>query len=295
MSDQPADSMTSPIDIEEKKPAEAKTGTDWFAEIRGIVWLVLAVLGFHSLIAKPFYIPSESMMPTLITGDRLVVTKYPYGWSYVSPSFHILPFIQGRLFGKLPERGDIVILKPPTVDTDYIKRVIGLPGDRLEVRNGTIILNGVPVKREPMSPAMIRVDANVPCLNPDVARYRVTGPDGVLYCALPRVRETLPNGRSYDTLNVTENSGVDDYAAITIPADRIFVMGDNRDESADSRVEIYANGLGGPVPFENLGGRAEFITFSLDGTSKIWNPISWFTALRGGRAGTSLHPARAAE
>jgi signal peptidase I len=286
--------MTSPTDLPEPiaPAAEAKTGTDWWAEIRGIFWLVLAVLGFHSLIAKPFYIPSESMMPTLITGDRLVVTKYPYGWSYVSPSFHVLPFIGGRLFGKLPERGDIVILKPPTADTDFIKRVIGLPGDRLEVRGGVVILNGVPVKRVAMSPAMVRIDQNVPCADPNVARFRVTGADGVAYCALPRFRETLPNGRSYDTLDLGYFPEVDDYPAITIPADRIFVMGDNRDESADSRVPAYRNGLDGPIPFENLGGRAEFITFSLDGTSQIWNPISWFTALRGGRAGTSLHPTR---
>ena len=298
MSDQPADKMTSSIEIDEKAevapvaaPAE-KTGTDWWAEIRGIAWLVLAVLGFHSLIAKPFYIPSESMMPTLITGDRLVVTKYPYGWSYVSPSFHVLPFIRGRLLGKLPERGDIVILKPPTADTDFIKRVIGLPGDRLEVRGGTVILNGVPVKRVAMTPAMIPVDQNVPCDDPNTARFRVKGPDGVLYCALPRFRETLPNGRSYDTLDLGYIPEVDDYPAITIPPDHIFVMGDNRDESADSRVPAYRNGLDGPIPFENLGGRAEFITFSLDGSTKLWNPISWFTALRGGRAGTSLHPSK---
>ena len=292
MSDQPADNMTGPADIEETKPLEKKAGTDWFAEIRGIFWLVLAVLGFHSLIAKPFYIPSESMMPTLITGDRLVVTKYPYGWSYVSPSFHVLPFIRGRLFGTLPERGDIVILKPPTADTDFIKRVIGLPGDRLEVRGGTVILNGVPVKRVAESPAMIKIDQNVPCTDERVARFRVKAADGILYCALPRFRETLPNGRSYDTLDLGYFQDVDDYPAITIPPDSIFVMGDNRDESADSRVPAYRNGLDGPIPFENIGGRAEFITFSLDGSSQIWNPISWFTALRGGRAGTSLHPSR---
>jgi signal peptidase I len=294
VSDQPAETV-SPAETDESAtpPAQpAKAKTDWFAEIRGIVWLVLAVLGFHSFIAKPFYIPSESMMPTLITGDRLVVTKYPYGWSYVSPSFHVLPFIRGRLFGRLPERGDIVILKPPQADTDFIKRVIGLPGDRLEVRGGTVVLNGVPVKRVAESPAMIPVDTNVPCDQEQVAPFKITGPDGVLYCALPRFRETLPNGRSYDTIDLGYFSEVDDFPAITIPPDHIFVMGDNRDQSADSRVPAWRNGLDGPVPFENIGGRAEFITFSLDGTSKIWNPISWFTALRTGRAGTSLHPER---
>ena len=105
-----------------------KPATDWWAEIKSFAWLVLAVLAVWSFVAKPFYIPSESMMPTLIKGDRLVVTKYPYGWSYVSPApMHLLPFIHGRVFGKMPERGDIVILKPPTEDSDYIKRVIALP------------------------------------------------------------------------------------------------------------------------------------------------------------------------
>jgi len=111
-----------------------KQGTDWAAEGRGILWLVLGVLAFWCFIAKPFYIPSESMMPTLIKGDRLVVTKYPYGWSYVSPSFHVLPFMHGRLLGHLPERGDVVILTPPGGSSDYIKRVIGLPGDTIELR-----------------------------------------------------------------------------------------------------------------------------------------------------------------
>jgi len=295
VSDRPSDPMDNTSDLP-PQPADAspvrseKKGTDWWAEARGIFWLILAVLGFHSLVAKPFYIPSESMMPTLITGDRLVVTKYPYGWSYVSPSFHILPFIRGRLFGRLPERGDIVILKPPQSDTDFIKRVIGLPGDRIEVRGGVLVINSVPVKRAAESPAMIPIDANVPCDQPEVARFRVTGSDGKPYCALPRFRETLPNGRSYDTIDLGYMPEIDDYPATTVAPDHIFVMGDNRDQSADSRVPAYRNGLDGAVPFENIGGRAEFITFSLDGTTELLNPLSWIRALRGARAGTSLHP-----
>ena len=282
-------------DTEAEAPATnapAKQGTDWAAEGRGILWLVLGVLAFWCFIAKPFYIPSESMMPTLIKGDRLVVTKYPYGWSYVSPSFHVLPFMHGRLLGHLPERGDVVILTPPGGSSDYIKRVIGLPGDTIEVREGVVWLNGQQIPRVEGPPAMIPVDANVPCMSALEVPHRVTGKDGKLYCALPVYRETLPSGRTYNTIDMGVGASPgDDYGPVTVGPGQVFVMGDNRDESADSRYPIEEGGLGGPVPWENLGGRAEFITFSLDGTSAIWNPISWITALRGGRAGTNLHPA----
>ncbi|WP_414712821.1 signal peptidase I [Sphingomonas sp.] len=274
-------------------PAAAKKkGTDWAAEAKGIFWLILAVLGFHSFIAKPFYIPSESMMPGLLVGDRLVVTKYPYGWSFVSPTFHLLPYIHGRLFGRLPERGDVVIVSPPGEKQDYIKRVIGLPGDRIEMRNGTVILNGVPIKRSRPTPELIPVDENAPCSDLQFPGRLVTGPDGKPYCELPIVRETLPNGRSYDTIDLGA-SRADDFPPLTIPPNQVFLMGDNRDRSADSRVPLIEGGLGGPVPWENIGGRAEFITFSLDGTAEWYNPISWIEALRSGRAGTSLHPSEA--
>ena len=216
-----------------KKGAD-KPATDWVAEVKSFAWLILAVLAVWSFVAKPFYIPSESMMPTLIKGDRLVVTKYPYGYSYVSPApFHLVPFIEGRLFGRMPQRGDVVILKPPAEDSDYIKRVIALPGDRIEVREGVIILNGVPVPRVRMAPAMIPIDANVPCATLAEAGFRKTEADGKDYCELPRYRETLPNGVSYDTIDDGYNPGVpDDYPEITVPEGHVFLMGDNRDESA---------------------------------------------------------------
>ncbi|HVE01838.1 MAG TPA: signal peptidase I [Sphingomicrobium sp.] len=273
-------------------PAEKKEdkGSALWREIKGLLWVLVAVLAFHSFVAKPFYIPSESMMPGLLTGDRLVVTKYPYGYSWVSPSFHIFPHWQGRLFGKLPKRGDIVIVTPPGTRTDYIKRVIGLPGDVVRMVDGNLIINGEPVKREWKAPAMIPIDVNSPCgseHDPALYNYRVKGPDGKDYCRVPIVHETLPGGRSYDTVELGRSTE-DNFGPVQIPADHLWLMGDNRDDSADSRVSELSGGLGGPVPWENIGGRAEFITFSLDGTTEWWNPLTWPRAFRSGRAGHSL-------
>ena len=280
--------------------AKPKPGTDWWGEVKSIFWLLLAVLAFHSFIAKPFYIPSESMMPNLLKGDRLVVTKYPYGWSWVSPSFHIFPRVSGRLLGRMPKRGDVVIVTPPggpNANQDYIKRVIGVPGDTIEMVGGLLFINGYPVKREARPPTMIPLDPNVQCGEEGMrmTEYIVTGSDGLQYCRMPVFRETLPNGRSYDTIDLGYRGDVDDFPKTVVPPDHVFLMGDNRDQSADSRVALDRQGLGGPVPWENIGGRAEFITFSLDGSSSYWNPISWITAMRPGRAGLSLHPKETAQ
>jgi len=273
-------------------PAEQKEekGSALWREIRGLLWVLLAVLAFHSFVAKPFYIPSESMMPGLLTGDRLVVSKYPYGWSWVSPSFHVIGPMKGRVFGHMPKRGDIVIVTPPGTRTDYIKRVIGLPGDVISMRDGTLSINGVAVKRQALAPEMVPIDINSPCgssTDPALFDFRVRGADGKMYCRVPVVRETLPNGRTYETVELGR-SPEDNFDSVTIPADHVWLMGDNRDDSADSRVPEWNGGLGGPVPWENIGGRAEFITFSLDGSSAWWNPITWIEALRSGRAGRSL-------
>ncbi|MCL9983790.1 MAG: signal peptidase I [Erythrobacter sp.] len=278
--------------VTETSAPETPQKVDWLAEIRGLAIMLLAVLAFHSLVAKPFYIPSTSMMPSLWVGDRLVVSKYPYGWSWASASFHLLPRGDWRVMGATPEYGDIVIPVHPMRDEDYIKRVVALPGDTIEVSGGQIILNGAPIKREvvpavrlPFEPDLLCRDA--PCLEA-FEDFRETGPDGKEYFAPPTWRETLPNGATYLTIDYRDQR-LDNYGPYTVPADHVFVMGDNRDESADSRAEAIESGLGGGVPLANIGGRAEFITFSLDG-STTWNPASWFSSLRGDRAWTTLRP-----
>jgi len=309
--DSAAAPSTAPSAADAAPAARTKPKTDWWAEVKGVFWLLLLVLGFHSFVAKPFYIPSESMLPGLLVGDRLVVSKFAYGWSFVSPTIPSpvglfrglvlrdpgaawsisLPPVSGRILGSVPKRGDVVIVTPPGTSNDYIKRVIGLPGDRLEVRGGVVLLNGRAVRRGPVHDRLLPVDTNSPCDPAEYPGARETLPDGRAVCRLPIVTETLPNGRTYDTVELGWSPG-DDYGPITIPDHRVFLMGDNRDRSADSRFPLEAQGLGGPVPWENIGGRAEFITFSLDGDATL-NPLTWIGSLRGGRAGTSLHPAEA--
>ena len=270
------------------QPVEQAAWINWWQELKSILLLILAVLAFHSFVAKPFYSPSESMMPVLLTGDRLVVSKFPYGWSYVSPSFHPLPFLKGRVLGRLPERGDIVIVSPQNRREDYIKRVIGLPGDIVEVRGGQVVLNGVAIKQKALKPLRIPVDGNAPCPPMQFPGALVTGKDGKDYCELPVRQEILPNGKTYVTIDMGP-SALDWYGPVRVPENHVFLMGDNRDNSADSRAPLEENGLGGPVPWEAIGGRAEFITFSLDGDA-TWNPLTWLHALRSGRAGNSLRP-----
>ena len=264
--------------------------TSWLAELRNLAVLLFIVFCIHSFIAKPFYIPSASMMPGLLEGDRLVVSKYPYGWSYASVSFHLAPRFSGRLLGNMPQRGDVVIVEPNGVRTDYIKRVIGLPGDTVELRTGRLWLNGRPVKSESLPDRELPLDANQPCDGIPGGIQRL--PSGREVCVVHVVRETLPNGVWYDTIDTGFIPQADDFGPITVPAGHLFLMGDNRDNSSDGRFPSGppANGLGGPVPFEQIGGRAEFITFSLDGTAQWYNPISWFAAMRPGRAGTTLRP-----
>lgn len=281
---------TAAVTDKTKKEKQDDKRVDWIAEIRGLALMLLAVFAFHSFIAKPFYIPSESMLPNLLVGDRLVVSKYPYGWNWSSISFHLAPRGDWRLFGSTPEYGDIVIPVHPERDEDYIKRVVALPGDRIAVQNGQIILNGAPIKQEAEPPLDLPVDENSRCIGFGDPTFLVNNDEGVPVCRVPVYRETLPNGATYLIIDHI-NQPLDNFAEMTVPDDAVFVMGDNRDHSADSRELNSSRGLLGPVPLENIGGRAEFITFSLDGTTTL-NPVSWFTSLREGRAWTTLRPAR---
>ena len=271
-----------------------KEPVNWLAEIRGLALMLLAVLAFHTFVAKPFYIPSASMVPNLMVGDRLIVSKYPYGWSWVSASFHLLPRGDWRIAPATPEYGDIVVPVPPDRAEDYIKRVVGLPGDTIAMVDGQIILNGMPITQEVEPPVRLPAEnqnlcGTAPCLAA-FEDYRVRLPDGTQVYEPPTYRETLPGGASYLIID-HQNQPLDNFEPITIPEGHVFLMGDNRDHSADSRAPAgpFGNGLGGPVPIENIGGRAEVVTFSLDGTAS-WNPLTWIGALRGNRAWTSLRP-----
>ena len=281
--------MTSGTAAVKTKTDTSDDKVDWIAEIRGLAVMLLAVFAFHSFIAKPFYIPSESMMPNLLVGDRLVVSKYPYGWNWSSVSFHLAPRGDWRVMGSTPEYGDIVIPVHPERDEDYIKRVVALPGDRIAVQNGRIILNGAPVEQKVEPAIALPLDANSRCDGFGFDDFRAQNDAGGDVCRVPVLRETLPNGATYLVID-HQNQQLDNFAEITIPEGHVFVMGDNRDHSSDSRELAHPQGLLGPVPLENIGGRAEFITFSLDGTTSL-NPVTWWTSLREGRAWSTLRPA----
>ncbi|MFU7528153.1 signal peptidase I [Qipengyuania sp. ASV99] len=245
--------------------------------------LLIAVLLFRSLVFAPFSIPSESMLPRLWNDDYLLAAKWSYGYSNNSLPFNA-PLIPGRIFASQPERGDVVIFKHPIDRTDYIKRVIGLPGDSVALVDGQILLNGELVPREALPDFDIPMSLNTPCA---WGGDEADGAGGAAVCRYKRFRETLPGGRSYDVLDFG-NVPADSYPPKIIPEGHLFVLGDNRDNSRDSRFEARRGDAVGIVPQENLVGEASIIIWSTDGSAEWVKPWTWFSAARWGRIGRTI-------
>ncbi|WP_029003173.1 signal peptidase I [Azorhizobium doebereinerae] len=240
--------------------SDSKKDGGFLETVRVIVHALLIALVIRTLLFQPFNIPSGSMKDTLLIGDYLFVSKYSYGYSRFSIPFSP-PLFSGRIWGQQPARGDVVVFKlPKDNETDYIKRVVGLPGDDIQMINGVLNINGVPVKRERLTD--------------------VTEDDGSgRMVPVKRWRETLPNGVSFETLDIVDNGFYDNTQVYHVPAGHFFMMGDNRDNSADSRVLSQV----GYVPFENLVGKAQMIFFSIDEHAAAWQVWTWPWAVRWSR------------
>ena len=228
--------------------------------IKTIVYAVLIALVVRTVAYEPFNIPSGSMVPTLLVGDYLFVSKFSYGYSRYSLPLG-LPLFSGRIFFHSPERGDVVVFKLPTDNsTDYIKRVIGLPGDHIQMKNGILFINGQPVPRK------------------RIEDYLYQEGNGAVI-PLAQYIETLPNGVQHRIIEMSDNGPLDNTQEYVVPPGDFFMMGDNRDNSQDSRV-LSAVGY---VPAENLIGKAQFIFFSTNGSARLWEFWKWPFAIRYGR------------
>jgi signal peptidase I len=244
-----------------------------------LIKLAVIVIAFRSFVISPYNIPSESMLPRLLDGDYLLAEKWPYGYSRYSLPFN-LPLIPGRIFASQPHRGDVVIFKAPAnLSQDWIKRVIGLPGDQIQMINGQLHVNGQAIPKVRVADFVVPVSPNTHCYLPVYERQE----NGAAVCSYPQFRETLPGGKSYNVLDLAQ-SPRDDTAPILVPEGTVFVMGDNRDNSLDSRFSVDEGGVG-MLPQQNLVGRATIMMFSTDGSASWFLPWTWFTAARWKRIG----------
>ena len=252
--------------------------------LRFLLILAFFTWAFRSLVAAPFSIPSGSMLPSLYIGDYLFVAKWPYGYSRYSFPWGF-PSFGGRVLSDLPDRGDVVVFRHPSNELDLIKRVIALPGDTVEMRGGMLMLNGKAIPRQPLPPFAMPVTPNSPCrVVPPATAREVAADDGGSVCLYPAFRETLPGGVSYVVIDQVDNPAADDFGPVRVPDGHVFMMGDNRDDSLDSRFAPAIGGVGF-LPVENLIGRGLFTFWSTDGSASYVKPWTWFTALRSNRVG----------
>ncbi|NKB15923.1 MAG: signal peptidase I [Sphingomonadales bacterium] len=280
---------TTPSTAVEADNAPVAQSEEWGDFFAFLVKFIIAVAIIRILVFSTSNIPSESMQPRLLIGDYVVVNRWAYGWSRYSLPLGRGSLPEGRVWGAMPQRGDVVVFKaPPANDVDWIKRVIGLPGDRIQVIGGILHINGTAVPRRqiadlviPASQNMIDASDGNPCFRPIFEQVR---PDGGLNCRYPRFRETLPGGRQANVLDLITGDA-DNTGVYEVPEGHLFLMGDNRDRSYDSRFPAVDGGGIGYVPVDNIIGRASFVVMSVDGSARWSSPASWFNAIRWSRLG----------
>lgn len=238
--------------------------------VKTVFWALVIAGLFRTLFFQPFWIPSESMKDTLLIGDFLFVNKMAYGYSRYSCPFGLCPF-SGRILASEPERGDVIVFRHPVTGDDFIKRLIGLPGDRVQMKDGLLYINGEVAPQEPAGTFEEVMEPQGPMRNrPRCANG--TPRDGET-CIRHRAIETLPGGVRHDVLNIRDGEYGDNTEVFTVPEGQYFFMGDNRDNSQDSRYARAAGGVGF-VPAENLIGRADRIMFSSAG-ARMWYFWTW--------------------